>query len=179
VLALRDEGDERLTVRRVWLRGVGTGMPALVLSFAAPGQTLGVDLIPGTSVDADLAFYPGALPLRALVAERHGMPVPFGRPSHGDSVAAALDGYAEAVAAEPWLERWPVLLADAVPTTDHTGRWWLRDGAGDALPVDPFVGPPWRLVAAAGGAAVPLAGELTGAGVRPLAAWTEDRLVRL
>jgi hypothetical protein len=179
VLGLRDEGDERLTVRRVWLRGAATGRVALVLSFAAVGQTLAADLIPGTTVDADLAFYPGALPLRALVAERYSAPAPFATPTGGDPVATALDGYAGAVAAEPWLDRWPVLLGDAVPTTDHNGRWYLRDPAGDGLPLDPVVGVPWRLVAAAGGAPVAVAGELTPYGLRPLTAWAEQRLVRL
>src|SRR4051794_14315060 len=108
-----------------------------------------------------------ALPLRALVAQRYGTPTPFPTPAAGDQVGAALDGYAGAVAAEPWLERWPVLLAAVGPTTDHSGRWYLRDPAGDALPLDPVVGAPWRLVAAAGGQPVAVAGELTPAGLRP------------
>jgi hypothetical protein len=41
------------------------------------------------------------------------------------------------------------------------------------------VGVPWRLVAAAGGAPVAVAGELTPYGLRPLTAWAEQRLVRL
>jgi hypothetical protein len=183
VLGLRDEGDERLTVRRVWLRGAASRRSALVLAFAAVGQTLTTDLVPGTIVDADLTFYPGALPLRALVAQRYAAPIPFATTlvtrAAGDTVGAALDGYAGAVAAEPWLERWPVLLSAAGPATDHSGRWYLRDPAGDALPLDPVVGEPWRLVAAAGGAPVAVAGELTPAGLRPLTAWVDDRLVRL
>jgi hypothetical protein len=176
VLGRRDDGDERLTVRRVWLRGRVTGRPALVLAFAPVGQALPDDLLPGTCLDADLAFYPGALPMRALVAQRYDNPVPFATPAHGEAVAAALAGHARAVAAEPWLERWPVLLVGVTPTTDYSGQWYLRDGAGDALPVE---GTPWRLVAAAGGAPVSVAGELTPAGVRPLTAWVDERLVTL
>jgi hypothetical protein len=190
VLGLRDEGDERLTVRRVWLRGTNTGRAGLVLSFAAPGATLSADLIPGTVLDADLAFYPGALPLRALVKRRHDAPRSWSpRPSGastgtpqvpgGDTMTQALDGFATAVAAEPWLERWPVLLAAVTPAMDRSERWWLHDVAGDALPIDPLAGSVWPLVAAAGGLPLTIAGELSLAGIRPLSAWPDDRLVRL
>lgn len=197
VVALRDEGDERLTVRRCWLHGRRTDRPALVLSFAAPGQTLAADLLPGTSVEADLCFYPGALPLRAIVATRHAAPAAFELPPGAGSIAEALDVYGRAVAAEPWLERWPVLLAGVTAVrgaadrggrgpADWVGRgpgdqlaapWYVRDQAGDALPLDPAGGPPWRLVAAAGGRPVTVAAELTASGVRPLTIWSEGRLV--
>src|SRR6266511_853677 len=60
VVGQRDAVEDRLTVRRVWLRGRDLGRPALVLSFAAPGQPLDGSLVVGTTVDAELAFYPGA-----------------------------------------------------------------------------------------------------------------------
>jgi hypothetical protein len=72
VLGRRDEPQDRLTARRVWLRGRRTGKPALILSFAPQGQPLDASLVTGTTIDADVTFYPGAAPLRALVATRHG-----------------------------------------------------------------------------------------------------------
>lgn len=68
VLGRRDEEHDRLIARRVWLRGRRTGRAALVLSFAPVGQALDASLVTGTTVDADLAFYPGSTPLRAVVA---------------------------------------------------------------------------------------------------------------
>lgn len=38
VLGSRDTADERLTTRRLWLRGAKTGRPALLLAFGRPGQ---------------------------------------------------------------------------------------------------------------------------------------------
>ncbi|MGE5830432.1 MAG: SWIM zinc finger family protein, partial [Micromonosporaceae bacterium] len=176
VLGVRDEGDERLTTRRCWLRGARTGRPALVLSFAPLGQPLAADLVPGTTVEADLCFYPGALPLRALVATRHAAPVAFAQPPGVQNLAEALAGYAGAIAAEPWLERWPMLLGDVTPV-GHGDRWYVRDPAGAGLPLDLAGGAPWRLVAAAAGRPVTLAGELTTQGLRPVSAWSEGRLV--
>ena len=74
--------DDRLRSQRTWLRGAG-GADALILAFAPPGAVLEPGLAPGTSIDASLAFYPGAVPLRAVVAERHGEPRPLpGCPGH-------------------------------------------------------------------------------------------------
>jgi hypothetical protein len=173
VLGVRDEADERLAVRRAWLRSPG-GRPALVLSFAAAGQLLPVDLVPGTVIDASLCFYPGARPLRALVADRHGEPTPMA-PLLGVGIEAALREYAAALADEPWLDRWPMVLEGVTPI--EQGGWMLVDSAGVALPVALDPEATWRLVAACGGAPATVAGEWTPTGLRPFALWTEGRLV--
>ena len=77
-----DEENDRLLTRRTWLRGRDTGRDALVLSFAPPGRPLDSSLPPGHLLTAELAFYPGAAPLRALVVER-GIPLPASSASGG------------------------------------------------------------------------------------------------
>ncbi|MFC7381552.1 SWIM zinc finger family protein [Sphaerisporangium rhizosphaerae] len=124
VLGSRDEEQDRLVSRRVWLRGRTSGRSALVLSFAPPGQALDASLVTGTVMDAELAFYPGAAPLRALVAVRH-QAAPSGPPP-GTGARAALDELAAALAADPWLESWPVVLTDVVPAR-RADRWLLAD----------------------------------------------------
>ncbi len=176
VVGVREEADERLTVRRVWLRGVETGRPALVLTFAPAGTSLPSDLILGTVVEADLCFYPGAQPLRAIVAERHGDARPLDQLEGPSTVAEALGEYAAALAAEPWLERWPLVLRDVVPAPAN-GGWRLRDHTGAAVRLDTSW--PWPLVAAAGGAQCTVSGEWSTAGLRPLAAWSDEALVAL
>ncbi|HEV2778836.1 MAG TPA: SWIM zinc finger family protein, partial [Actinophytocola sp.] len=175
VLGLVDQVDEWLTTRRVWLRGLETGRPALVLSFAAPGRQLDTSLVPGFAVPGELAFYPAAQPLRAVVAEREEA-VAAGRPA-GDPVDAALAGYAEALAADPWLERWPMLLGSVAPATVD-GGWCLVDTDGDALPLRAGADP-WPLLAVSGGGPVPVAGEWSRAGLLPLSCWDGERPVRL
>jgi hypothetical protein len=173
VLGIRDEIDDQLSSRRVWLRGCGTGRMALVLSFAGPGQNLASDFAVGTVVEADLCFFPGATPLRALVAGRGGT-VPAGPDAPeppADSIAAALDSWAAALAGDPWLDRWPVLLAAVHPTTAH-----LVEADGTALPVR---GEHWPLIAAAGGGPCRVMGEFGPAGIRPITAFVENRVVTL
>jgi hypothetical protein len=173
VLGAREDIDERLTVRRAWLRGRG-GRLALSLSFAAPGQMLPPDLAPGTSIDASLCFYPGVRPLRALIAQRHGEPRPLPTPQ-GRSIEGALGEYTAALADEPWLDRWPIVL-DSVTPVDR-GGWWLVDSFGSALPIALDSDATWRLVAACGGSPATVAGEWSLAGLRPFALWTEGRLI--
>src|SRR6266540_2739794 len=176
VLGVRDEPENDLMVRRVWLRGAQTGRAALVLSFAGPGQVFVTDLVPGTALDADLCFYPEHL--RVLIARRHAPAAPLTTVGAAVPVAAAMREYAEALAADPWLERWPMVLAGVTPAR-AADRWCLTAGDGEGVPLDRAVGAPWRLVAAAAGRPVTVAGEWTAAGLRPLSVWVRDRLVPL
>ena len=174
VLAQQDAVDAALTTRRIWLRGTGSGRTALVLSFGAAGRTPEVSLPVGAALDAELAWHPGAMPLRAVLGPRHGPAVPGPIPE-GVRAGEALDGYGEALRADPWLEEWPVVLAPVVPIPAADG-WQIADAAGDdALPVDPRrLGRPglWRLAALSGGHPVTVFGVLGPRGLTPLTAWS-------
>ncbi|MER6951650.1 SWIM zinc finger family protein [Nonomuraea sp. NPDC000554] len=163
VLGRRDEEQGRLTSRKVWLRGRKTGRAALVLSFAPQGQPLDASLVTGTTVDADLAFYPGAAPLRALVAARHSQPVRGGRPS-GVSPEEALDEVATALSEDPWTDSWPLVLREVVPGGAELG----------GLPLHPAGRDLWRLIAVSGGHPVTVAAEWTPSGLRPLTTWDDE-----
>jgi hypothetical protein len=190
VLARRDTEEDTLTTRRVWLQGAGTGRLAVVLSFAVWGRDLDSSLVPGTCVDADVHFYPAAAPLRALVGERYADPVPAA--VTGGGIDAALRSWAGALAADPWLTSWPVVLADVVPvppagttpgsssgTSPGTAGWRLADGDGAALPVAPSAGDPWRLLAMSGGGPVTVGGDWTASGLHPWCAAADGELVPL
>ncbi len=173
VVATRDLEEERLVARRVYLIGRDTGQEALVLSFAAPGQALAADLVVGTSFDGELCFYPGTLSLRALVSAKHSPPEPMASPAApagGElTVQRALRRIAEAVAADPWLMTFPVLL-DAVVVPG--GRWHLVDAAGDALPLERGL-ERWRFVATAGAQMTRIALEWSPAGAVPLTMFSD------
>ncbi len=168
VLARRDLDQDRLRTRRVWLRGNTTGRYALVLSFAAAGQSLDDSLTVGTEVDADLVFYPAAVPLRALVAARRDEGVK-GAPA-GGTVAGLLTSWAAALGEDPWLDSWPAVLAATPARSPHP---CLYDAAGDALPLHPGAGDCWPLFALSGGSPLTVAGEWTPRGLWPLTAWDE------
>ncbi|MEV7214829.1 SWIM zinc finger family protein [Kitasatospora cineracea] len=182
VLGSRDTADDRLTTRRVWLRGAKTGRQALLLAFGRPGQAPDLALPTGRLLEADLAYHPGARPLRAVLGTRYGSPepAPAAAPA-GLPPAAALAEYGAAVAEDPWLDSWPAVLADVVPVRTPDG-WQLTDGT-HTLPVRRGALPEpalWRLAAVSAGHPVTLFGECGHHGFAPVTAWdAEHRPVAL
>ncbi|GAA2505110.1 SWIM zinc finger family protein [Streptomyces thermolineatus] len=181
VLGSRDSASERLTTRRIWLRGARTGAAALVLSFGAAGRAPDLVLPVGMSVDADLAHHPAARPLRASLGERHAAPAPGPVPP-GTTVAGALSAYGDALCDDPWLDSWPAVLAGVVPVPLDDG-WQLADAdGGDALPVDPGArgrAGLWRLAAVSGGRPVTVFGECGHRGFSPVTVWSGTEAVPL
>ncbi|RSN47012.1 hypothetical protein DMH08_34660 [Actinomadura sp. WAC 06369] len=169
VVGTRDAARDVLTARRVWLRGERTGRPALLLAFTGPRDEPEPAPPAGARFEAELAYYPGALPLRALVAERLAADDAGPGAPPGTGVRAFLDEHAAAVARDPWLDRYPAALAGVRLARDAAGALFAVDGPGDALPLRGPV--PWTLLAVAAGERVALAGEWTPRGLRPLTVW--------
>ncbi len=172
VMARSDTREDRIEVRRIWLRGARTGRWAMVLSFAAYRQSLDTSLEVGTQVHADVFRYPGAVALRVLVGPHHGESQPMS-PAVGSSIIEACAQVGQALANEPWLERYPVCVLAAPTRVD--GRWVLTDSTGSLPLVDgASVG---TLLACSAGRAVVLAAEWTVAGLVPLTVHLDDRAV--
>ena len=182
VLGARDSTDDRVTTRRIWLRGGTSGRDALLLSFGRPGVGPELALPTGLLLDAELAFHPGARPLRAVLGPRFGTPFPpppAEAEPDGLSLDAALDAYGRALGDDPWLESWPVVLRQVVPVPTALG-WELVDRSGPspaAIPVDRRATPDaalWRLTAVSGGRPLTLFGECGHRGFSPVTAWYPD-----
>jgi SWIM zinc finger len=169
VLGQRTEVEGRLTVRHTWLLGEDTRRYALVLQFAASGSPFAEGFVSGTAWKSELAFYPGAFPLRAIVRSRAGGETRVKRLPGHETIEAFLDHASQATALQPWLERLPTALSGVVPLLDgrlEGGRWLVRDRAGEALPL--AGGEHWTLLALSGGQPVNLAAEWDGEGLIPL-----------
>jgi hypothetical protein len=162
VVAARSEVQpDRIRRLETWLLRLGPR------DAAEPDFALLLDFVPvvggpstppfyaGEVLSADLAFYPSPMPLRALIASRS--------PGEGKAgwnalpnIAAALDGWDRALAHQPWLESWPLLIGGVRVARTGGDALWLADEAGGALPLDmsrseaiaPLIGLP--AIAAAG-----------------------------
>ena len=165
-----DVREDRIEVRRTWLRGTRSGRWAMLLSFAAYQQSLDDSFVVGTIVHADLHRYPGGS-LRALAGRRYADPLPFGSPD-ALGVAEACDAIGSAVTLEPWLERYPATVRVMPSVLD--GRWVVTDEQG-SLPLlggDRAIA---TLVAASAGSLVDVTVEWTPRGVQPLTVHLADR----
>jgi SWIM zinc finger len=178
VLGGRDGVEERLRVRRTWLWGAVSDRPALLLQFAHGSQPFEVALPAGLAIDAELTFFPGAYPLRALIKARHGSGHRLdGLPGHA-TLAEATAAYARALAANPWLEEFPLAVRGVRPMPAD-GCWIARDAEDRALPLAPRFASGWTLLALSGGDPVDLFGEWDGDALLPLGAWAGGRFVGL
>jgi hypothetical protein len=180
VLGVQDRAADKVTTRRQWLRGLTTGRDAALFSYGTPGQAPALSLPVGGLLDADLAFAPAAVPLRAVLGEKHADEGPAAEPA-GLTAEEALDRYASALRAEPWLDAWPVVLASAVVMPDPYG-WRVVDAVGCRLPVDRARTAEeslWRLTSLGGGAGLTVFGEVGAHGFTPVTAWCGGRAVAL
>ncbi|WP_030754049.1 SWIM zinc finger family protein [Streptomyces sp. NRRL S-31] len=176
VLAQYDSVDPKLTTRRIWLHGAGSGGTRLLLSYGAAGRAPELSLPVGLALEAEVTAYAGVGRTRAALGERFTPPEPAAFRPPGTTTAEAVARYGEALRDDPWLESVPVTLDRVVPVPDGD-RWQLADAGTDtALPLTraarsrPGL---WRLVALSGGAPVTVFGECGHLGFTPLTAWPE------
>jgi hypothetical protein len=170
VLGRSDTREDRIEVRRTWLRAPSDGRWAMSLSFAAYGQSLDASLSVGTSMHADLYRYPGVLGLRSAVAVRHAEPEPLDADIVAGwalTLAGACQQVGEALVAEPWLERFPCTVRAALVQAG-AGRWALADHTG-SLPLVGQVPGLALMLALSGGQPMVMTCEWTPLGMLPLA----------
>jgi len=175
----REEDDNRLKTQRTWLWGSTSGRAAVVLDFAHGSQPLDTSLVPGSNLDAELVYFPGSYPMRALVkpGARHN-------PSFEEWPGVAgcddlLEGYSQALAENPWLEQFPLALGRVYPVRAGEEEWQIRDESGLCLPLDPGFTRGWQLLALSGGHPVGLFGLWDGHYFDPHGAWAENRFIDL
>lgn len=167
------EQEERLRVQRTWLLGANSRRAALVLEFAAgPGAGFKTALPPGATVDAELCFYPGAAPLRALVKQVHAVQAQSAGLVHALPLAEAFAGFRERAAANPWTQDQPAALAAVTPVQVNT-RWLLRDAAGNAVPLRAGINVNLILASLSAGGAFDLFGVWDGYALDPWTVWCE------
>lgn len=172
-----DTIEFRLETRRVWLYGRHSGRWAQLLSFAPPGGELDSTVWPGQQVHATVHHYAGAGQLRALVGARSPADPASSAPDAPDAHAAPpaesfaelRARFAQLLADDPWASRMPgVVRVAPIPPERAGGQWRLREEAGQCCPLIELGTEPWPLLARSGGEPVPVFGEWTARGFRPV-----------
>jgi hypothetical protein len=176
VAAQSIDQDLHVITQRTWLVEQGSGQPALVLHFAAGNAPLDRSLVVGTQIAAELVYFPGATPLRAIVKSREGPPA-AAEALPGLGVNESLSRYADALAKSPWLGRWPMTL-EVVPVR-QAEKWAVSDAQGAQLKIDPRFDQGWEMLAVSGGEAIRLFGEWDDQYLRPLSVVAGGQFVSL
>ncbi|MCB0189591.1 MAG: hypothetical protein KDE31_35205, partial [Caldilineaceae bacterium] len=181
VLSNTTEAEDPLTSQRIWLQESTSGKYALILNFAhnANLQTLDRHWLVGSEVDATIYYYAGAVPLRAI-ADKIAQPTALRVFQEGVAIADALHSVQQALAMNPWLTRYPLVLGDVVvgqaaASAQSTRQSYLYDRECHLLPIHAKAKAVWKLLSITGGEPAQVFGEWLGDGFLPLGLWHNER----
>ncbi|MCY0914079.1 SWIM zinc finger family protein [Massilia antarctica] len=174
VLAQHTSDSERIRARTTWLRGMASGRWAMILQYAAGTQGYDKVLAPGTEFDGELCFYHSAYPLRALIREKDAVSALDTSLASAPTLDASLAAYADALARNPFLDRFPLVLGAMVPRASAAPH--LAGADGRIIPLHAGFRHLWPLLALSGGHPVTVIGEWDGYAIVPLSVLTDDRL---
>jgi uncharacterized Zn finger protein len=174
VLGKESTDEQQITVERSWLYGLKTKQYALVLQFIAKGQFAQISLSPGMYLDAELVFFPSALPYRAIIKTYRTF-------SETQLPVSALGSWADVAANEtegnsrlPFRGESPKVVASLKPVKFRK-QWWLQDNAGNLCRLPSNFGAVWQLMAISGGEPLTMAVLGREGEYRPLGAWHQNK----
>lgn len=180
VLSSTLEKEEALFSQRVWLRHTTSDRYALILNFAHESNRQSLDAFwrCGAEVEATLYYYTSSTPLRAVATEVKTI-ASIVQLTSALTVERALDTYRQGLAQNPWLTRYPLLLADVI--VNYTGQtngkiaWFLGQNQAATLPLSRRAKNQWLLLSITGGAPAHCFGEWVDDGFLPLGIWSAER----
>lgn len=131
-----------LVSQATWLLDLGRATPrfALLLDFfpASAGRRTAA-FVPGQRFAAELTFYPGRYPLRAVVSDgQSDSAAPEALPSLATPPADPLAAHREHLARVPWAMQTPLLLGPGRLLKDAQGQLWWPLAQDRALRVAPL-----------------------------------------
>jgi hypothetical protein len=149
VLAKQTTEEDNLTVERNWLYGTNSKQYALVLQFIFRGQGGQLSLTPGLFIQAELVFYPSALPLRALIKKQVGTAAvqAFSSFSNWQEVT---ESETTAASLQPFRSERPYIIENLTPLPFNNG-WWLMDNQREMMQVKEGFAGIWKLLSLSGG----------------------------
>lgn len=180
VVGQRFDIEEKLNARRTWLLGETTHKIALQLDFAWGNTPFQEEWQMGHAYKAAFVFYPSAFPLRVATLECKQDNAPFKIGGGCEDFSILGQQFATAIAANPWLPGFPVLLDNVIPAapTSSTG-WGLVDQSGHFISLQLSAMKAWQLLATSGGRPIQLFGEWNGTVFSAQSAFAENQMVDL
>ena len=157
VLGQFTEEENYLRTQRVWLQGANSHRNALILQTGSIKTPFPEVFVAGDWFAGTLLFWPGAYPLRAKVERRDVASDRASALAGPETIEGFYGGMSDALARQPWLERFPCVLRNMTPVVVQKTRWLVRDTTGATLPLRK--GDFWRLLALSGGHPLTLACE--------------------
>jgi hypothetical protein len=175
VLGHRQTANEQVRTQYTWLADVDSGRMALLLDFAVGNQPFPASFLTGQVAEAELVFFDGEPPLRALVKQRVTAGVMQPSLPKPVDVLVLQERYCTLLAANPWLETWPVVLGP-VTAAVRGSQVQLVDSQGRQILTRKNLKHAWHLEALTGGGPLTLFGLWNGQVLDPITAEHDGRL---
>ncbi|MET3128893.1 hypothetical protein ABID42_004015 [Arcicella rosea] len=110
-LGQEQQESEGIIVQRNWLWGTKTNRSALILNFGTPYSPLENVILPGTFIEAELAFFPAVLPHRAVIYLQKGFVEKLDTiPEMLDDWTAAFQYRSELLSKYPFVNDIPMII---------------------------------------------------------------------
>jgi len=155
VLGKQITEEDSLVTERNWLYGMQSHQYALVLQFSVRGQGIQFSLVPGITVQAELVYYPSALPLRAIVKQQLA--------TSAMQQCEGFAGWQQVAVAEtgmnavlPFRTERPFIVEQVKPVY-YNGQWWLADNTEKLVQIKKAYQHIYPLLSLSGGAALNMA----------------------
>ena len=163
---------DNVTTEKFWLYGTSTDQYALLLQFIIRGQGVQFNLTPGMFVQAELVFFPSAIPLRALIKRQ----VATDEVSHFKT----LDNWQSVAEIEtrlnsvvPFRTERAFIVRQLTPV-QYNQQWWLKDMENNIVPLKTDYRHTWKLLALSGGQPIDMAVVGMEDQFEPLGIWQDN-----
>ena len=177
VIGQRIESDERLWSRQTYFYALGSQKYALVLDYAHGQPSFNAVYAVGSVLYAEMVHFASSFPLRALVKQSSVM-MTDAEPIAHQNINEMLDGYAAAVALNPWMITFPALISNITISKPESGPLF-RDQEGQLLITSTYDHDFWTLLSVSGGHPISLFGVYNGESFMPLSALAEGTVIPL
>lgn len=135
VLGLEKEKIEDITVLRSWLLGVENNKKCLVLNFGTVHSPLENNLIAGSSMEAEIAYFPSITPQRGIVKMvKNNNAVPAPSIQFLADFRAMMDEYNALCQRNPWYNN-SVHMIENCRLITLEEKWHLVDQQNNILPL--------------------------------------------
>jgi len=145
VLAVAHSQVDQIFERQVWVYGEKSEQIAVFIEYAPKGSNFEGVFFVGQCFEASIAFYPSALPRRALLIEQGQSQPPF-VPQSSNRWTYILEKYALAISHNPFQDSLPALIGQVV-LQKRPSEWVLVDAEGQVIPLHLGFKKAWELFA--------------------------------
>jgi hypothetical protein len=177
IVGIAESEEENLRSRKTYLIGEHTGRVAYLLDFAWGRQAYDYHWKIGYTIDGEAIFYPGSYPLRIVIKSPRVSKRSFKLSVAYNSLAHFADGFAKAIAANPWISSFPCVLTN-MNVHVHDEKLWLVDADHKGILL-PDSTASWSLMAVSKGKPLTIFGEWDAIYFYPIAVINKGEVLPL